>query len=270
MNNAAEVVGWSTSDEPTSPVHIFLWSASTGITYPETLPILDSTHMSGITSTDTNRPEELPVLNSTYVSDINDSGEVVGSKEGRAFLWSASSGIQDLGTLPGRSQSRAYGVNNAGEVVGTSYREGPYDEWSGNPPESPDHAFVWSASSGMQLLETVPSAWISGAVPINNAGEVAGYYYGHPFAHGWQGQGFVWSESTGMQQFAYASVPADINGTGEVVGNSGLQSGGTTFVWSASSGVQWLGTLPGARSSYARAINVSGEVVGFSGGHAFL
>ena len=66
---------------------------------------------------------------------INNNGDIVGcsdtqTSEGypctglvpgqRAFFWSQSTGMQDLGTLPGASVSGAIGLNDAGTVVGYS------------------------------------------------------------------------------------------------------------------------------------------------------
>jgi len=50
---------------------------------------------------------------------INDSGQVVGESDGRAFLYNPAGGGTkiDLGTLGG-SQSVAYSINNSGKIVG--------------------------------------------------------------------------------------------------------------------------------------------------------
>ena len=43
-----------------------------------------------------------------------------GDKTNHAFLWSEDEGMQDLGTLPEDFSSAALGVNEEGQVVGTS------------------------------------------------------------------------------------------------------------------------------------------------------
>jgi hypothetical protein len=95
---------------------------------------------------------------------INDSGQVAGTVgsvrlgyPGRAFIGTISGAM--LIPLPvGAGQSEAYWgcLNNLGMVVGVSDAGG----------------WVWSASSGTQLLNTmVPSGWIiSNAVSISNNG----------------------------------------------------------------------------------------------------
>ena len=75
--------------------------------------------------------------------------------------------IVDLGTLGG-SVGRAYGINNSGQVVGWSYTAG-----------GKRHAFLWTASGGMQDLSTLPgvdASW-SEAFSINDSGQVVGSSY---------------------------------------------------------------------------------------------
>ena len=62
----------------------------------------------------------------------------------RAFRWTASGGMQDLGTLPGGNRSEAWGVSADGSVVvGSAQNAAGYD-----------HAFRWTASGGMEDLNT--------------------------------------------------------------------------------------------------------------------
>jgi probable HAF family extracellular repeat protein len=64
---------------------------------------------------------------------INSAGQVVGystiANGLHAFLWSASGGMQDLGTLGGNT-SDAYAINSAGQVVGGAAIVEP---WEGLP-----------------------------------------------------------------------------------------------------------------------------------------
>src|SRR5438045_176604 len=76
----------------------------------------------------------------------------------RAVVWSARTGIRDLGTFPGGDYSEAFGVNDAGTVVGDS-----------NTRETM-WAFVWNAVEGMRQLSSLPGDVSSRAFAINNSG----------------------------------------------------------------------------------------------------
>jgi probable HAF family extracellular repeat protein len=108
----------------------------------------------------------------------------------RAFRWTASGGMQDLGTLPGGSSSQANGVSADGAVVvGLAH----------NAASAP-RAFRWTAAGGMQDLGTLPGydySWANGvsadgSVVVGSSGEHA----------------FRWTASGGMEDLntTYASL----------------------------------------------------------------
>src|SRR5882762_359266 len=78
-----------------------------------------------------------------------------------AFLWSRTSGMQDLGSLGASSYASA--VNSSGEVAGY------FVTTLGHV-----RAFLWTASTGMQDIGTLGGA-DSVAFGINDAGEVSGW-----------------------------------------------------------------------------------------------
>ncbi|HXL06107.1 MAG TPA: hypothetical protein VN964_04215 [Gemmatimonadales bacterium] len=91
--------------------------------------------------------------------DLNENGAVVGlaetkTGEPRAFVWTATDGMRDLGTLG--AASMALGINNRTEVVGGS-----------------GHAFLWTAGAGMIDVGTLGGR-TSCANAINDLGCIVG------------------------------------------------------------------------------------------------
>jgi probable HAF family extracellular repeat protein len=165
-----------------------------------------------------------------------------------------------LGNLAGGSnQSNAAGINDAGQVVGTS------------AAATGARAFLWDAVGGMQDLGVLPEGSGSSARGINNAGQVVGssLHVSQP------PRAFLWDPVGGMQYLGdlpggiVRSDAHGINDAGQVVGSSaaeiGTNTGRRAFLWDAVGGMQDLGSLPGGGiGSDARGINNAGQVVGDS------
>jgi probable HAF family extracellular repeat protein len=123
--------------------------------------------------------------------------------------------MQDMGTLLGGTQSVAYGINNNGQVVGSSSEGGPIIT----------HPFLWTATDGMHDLGTLFGGISSVAYGINDTGQVVGSsYMGLGITHS-----FLWS-SGGMQDLGIIlggtfSVARSINDNGKVVGISNTALG---------------------------------------------
>jgi probable HAF family extracellular repeat protein len=182
-------------------------------------------------------------------------GQVVGSSgvthgsDTRAFIWNTS-GMHDLGTLPGGNYSEAFGVNDAGTVVGDS-----------NTKESMI-AFVWTAKDGIRELSPLPGDVSSRAFAINNAGEIVGYSSGAKGV-----RAVIWSaklevSSLGTLPGGKYSEARAINDAGEVVGVSANSSGRHAFLWSRENGMIDLGVLRGTENCKAVAISNGGHVAG--------
>lgn len=110
-------------------------------------------------------------------ADVNDQGQIVGhyggndDGSGRAFLYDANSNTKtDLGKLlPAHTYSRAWAVNNAGQIVGVSSVS-----WFTRQDE---HAFVYEGGVMRDLNALIPagSGWVLNvATDINAHGQIVG------------------------------------------------------------------------------------------------
>jgi probable HAF family extracellular repeat protein len=105
--------------------------------------------------------------------DINIWGQVVGfsfladHETAHAFLWDRHSGMKDLGTVPGDFLSFADGINDFGQVVGSSCDE-----------DRNCRAFFWQKGIMTDLNTLIPPDsplyLIDASGTINNLGEIAG------------------------------------------------------------------------------------------------
>jgi probable HAF family extracellular repeat protein len=197
--------------------------------------------------------------------------------------------IIDLGTLWGE-YTYAYGINNAGQVVG----------FSTNEISSPAHAFLWENGTMIDLGNL--GGYYSGAYKINNHGQVTGI----STDSSGENHVFLWENGTMIDLgVSLGSGGQDINDYGQVVdganrfwhsdgtwvGIGGYQAlainnhtqvagsydggGGISHAYLWENGImQDLGTL-GGNFSLAKGINNIGQVVGYSRNslgqhHAFL
>ena len=166
----------------------------------------------------------------------------------------SAANIIDLGTLGG-PVSIAYGINDVGQIVGTSATA------SGT-----SHAFLWSNGT-MADLGSLGSAGPSDGRGINNRGQVVG---GTVDANNSQYHAFLWDHGTmsdlGTLRGYNLSQAQAINDAGQVVGFSGDPSMGGlghAFLWDNGT-MSDLGTLPGYNYSIALGINDAGQVAGYS------
>lgn len=194
VNDAGDVVGFSYTSSYYQ--HAFLWTSSGGM--QDLTPAV--TTVQGATAT-----------------GINSSNQVVGYyfPEGSAsavgFLWTQAGGLQNIGS----SGTLAFGINNAGTVVGQFTASG-----------GANHAFLWTQSGGMRDLGTLGGAQ-STALAVNNLGWVVGTSMsslGDSLLHG-----FLWTPSGGMQDFTtiaglasgYQPYSVDVNDAGVIVLTAG-------------------------------------------------
>ena len=186
--------------------------------------------------------------------EINDSGQVAGSSgfetiepPERAVRWTAK-GPQDLGTIGG--DSRAYSVNNRGDVVGLVYVGGQ------------SHGFFWSQPTGM--IDLTPDLGFSVADDVNELGQVTGRLG--------NGRAFRWQNGVRQQLdppagYAYSAALA-INERGQVAGQVKTASGNSEKFARWTDGIGWevLGGV--GQDNLFWGINDEGDAVGIgtSGG----
>jgi uncharacterized membrane protein len=179
----------------------------------------------------------------------------------------------DLGVLPNSSMSQASDVNEDGVVVGVGYLPT-------RPNGPPPAAVSWpTVTSAPQRLDRglAGAGGGSRALRINDRGQVLVFTSSHAF---------VMDPATGSSTeivVPFASTPslleAGMNNHGDVVGSvivrtvrdaEGQHAVSHAFLWTYTTRTAIdLGTLPGAESSRASAINDAGQIVGESGGHPF-
>jgi len=157
--------------------------------------------------------------------------------------------------VPGASATSAYGINNAGTIVGF------YGDASG------EHGY--SLSNGTYTTLNVPGSTQTLALGINDTGTIVGWYYN---GSGWQG----YSLSNGT--YTTLNVPGSlytyangINNAGTIVGT--YSNGSTMQGYSLSNGTYTTLNVPGSIETIPHGINNAGTIVGYddaSGQHGFL
>ena len=196
---------------------------------------------------------------------INQRGEVAWTAPTpsgpHAMLWSGGS-VTDLGTLGG-SSSVAGGINERGDVVGTSATSVPGEQ---------DHAFVW-AHGVMQDLGTLGGASSLG-LGLDDRGQAMGLWSA---GNDWPGsiRGFLWdhgqmSDLGLLQPYLQATEPVAMNQRGDIIGQSWqaayFRNSERAFLWR--DGV--MSALPDPphdpydadRNLKATALNDRGQIVG--------
>ncbi|UCE62215.1 MAG: DUF3466 family protein [Phycisphaerales bacterium] len=197
INGAGQVVGQSTTHRyDQSTARAFLWTKNGGMIDLGTLgggvsgafDINDYGEVVGSSATetstcdhayflaDTESPmEDLGTLGGacSYAYALNNSGHVVGTSsisgttDYRAFLWTRSRGITNLGTLGWWSW--AYDINDVGDIVGSA-QTSPDQVGS-------EHAVIWIEEEIFDLNDMIDpqSGWVlAAAVAINESGQIVG------------------------------------------------------------------------------------------------
>jgi len=219
----------------------------------------------------------LPSKEESVPAAINGQGLVAGTSSAEAsgegaFRYNPNNPapMEDIGLSTRGLNSRGFGINNTGVVVGDSAFI------AASTTDSPiRHAALFSNGS-VKDLGTLKKQTFSRANSINGFNQVVGF--SGPALDSPKSRAFFWSTSTGMIDLgtlggAYAQAFA-INDSGFITGNSQLRSSATTTetvhaflspspVGASAIGMRDLGTL-GGTFSYGMAINAKNHVVGYS------
>lgn len=207
----------------------------------------------------------------SQIKDINNLGLVAGQRkllggaaDYEAFIWDASGGLVDIGTLrtvvtEGFDYSYSQAINDLGQVVGTSTSDNGI------------RAFLYDGINGMVDIGTLPppdgEAGLSYAKAINNSSQVAGFAVSvDGYLHA-----FIYDDANDMVDLGTLgggrSQAYGINDDGHVVGYSEIDTGGDhAFIYDDVNGMVDINTLlhkppGGIVLRYAHAINNSGQII---------
>lgn len=229
-------------------------------------------------------PESL--IGDTRLQDINNSGQIVGFYDqlyGFIYYRGTFTGL----LYPGKQETKPWGINDQGQIVGTYLFEGKtygflYHRGVFSTLDLPGapNTYAYNINNRGQIVgdciyEGVPSGWLyekgryvilrfPGAVEtnargINDRGQIVGNYSmpgGLPI-----GFLYVGGQYHSFPEVAGASGPRfwDINSRGQIVGQ--IWGPGRAFVLYRDAAT--ILQIPDSRATLGRGINDHGQVVGF-------
>jgi probable HAF family extracellular repeat protein len=239
----------------------------------------------------------LPTLggNNAMAFALNNRGQIIGVAENATHdtncpapqvldfvpaVWGPVTGqVQGLPLLPGDTVGFALGINDLGQVVGSSGSCANTGVTAVGLLYGP-HAVLWEYGSATDL-GNLGGKMMGKACAINNRGEVAGFSDVPDGAV----HSFLWTRDTGMQDLGALGTDvlgdaAGINNSSQVVGGSCDSSGNCrAFLWQNKKMMDLNDLIPANSPlylAYALGINDAGEIVGiavnFKSGevHAYL
>jgi uncharacterized membrane protein len=173
-----------------------------------------------------------------------------------SFIYSGGS-FTALPVSPGATNVEAFGMNNAGQIVGR-YNAGGSAE-----------GFLYSG--GIYTPLAVPGFTSTDAYGISNRGQIVGTAYNN-----FSSSGFLYSGGSYTNFAMPGSINTNaygINNSGQIVGTYSTAPGAAVNSFLYSGGIYTTIAVPGATVTQAYGINDAGQVVGnyYDGtGHIFL
>ncbi|MHC4966319.1 MAG: DUF3466 family protein [Planctomycetota bacterium] len=223
----------------------------------------------------------LPGLPDSIVEDIDSAGRIVGRSlivgpgaPDRAFIWEVGV-FTELGTLG--DSSKAYGINEVGQVVGTSLAELPGGELG-------LRGFLWD-NGRMTALDPLAGDVATQAFDVNDAGEIVGSSWYHTTQFFTVDQATLWRDdgievidlgvvpaapgSCSSNPYWHKSIARAINNHGQIVGEAMCITSGApkaAFLWEDGVTHNLNDLIPqgtGLDLRSARDINDAGQIVGY-------
>jgi probable HAF family extracellular repeat protein len=169
-----------------------------------------------------------PTADDAHAEGINDAGQIVGWREGRAYRLTGTT-FTDLGVAAGFTASFAYAINSSGQVAGHVI------SGTGNSEK------IFRYTNGAMVVLGGLGEF-NRALGINTAGDVVGY--GLPVLG--LRQGFVYTDANGMQGL---NQLVDLNSGWYILGAGGINDSGQIAGWaSGPTGQRAVRLTPGAIS----------------------
>jgi probable HAF family extracellular repeat protein len=189
----------------------------------------------------------------------------------RAFLWTQSQGLQDLGTLGG-PDALAVNINDHGQIFGASYTSDVPNPLTGIPPYD---AFLYEKGKMMDIPNGFGGTQVN-PFGANNRGELIG---NASFADEATSAPFLWSKGKFIDLGTFGGTFGDansINDAGAITGHAANPDNSVHgFFWKKGV-LSDIGTVDGDDCSVGFNINSANQIVGRSFAcdgsvsHAFL